>query len=104
MDIGGNDAGFHFAGGGLLGRSDMVHRVDHGKELPCAPFIPHTSEGHCRPDGRMRILPAVFSDSRSIPFDVFWILCGPVKQRVQKLKQLVLAANQALIERFHGHA
>ena len=61
IDVGGNDVGFHFVGGGLLGRSGMVHRVDHGKELPCAPVVPQAGERHGRPDGRMGVLPAVFS-------------------------------------------
>ena len=53
IDVGGGDVGLDFVGDGLLGRSDMVHRVDHGRELPGAPVVLQASEGHGRPDGRM---------------------------------------------------
>ena len=48
----------------------MLHRVDYGKELRHAPVVPQASERHGRPDGRMRVLPPIFSDSRGVPFDV----------------------------------
>ena len=82
----------------------MVHRVDHGKEFPRAPVVPQASEGHCRPDGRMRVLPAVFSHAGDIPFDVAGIQLRLVEGRIQKLDQSMLAANEALIHSFHGHA
>ena len=52
----------------------------------------------------MRVLPAIFSHAGGVPFDVAWIQRRRVEGRVQKLDQPMLAANEALIHRFHGHA
>jgi len=71
--------------------------VDHGKEFPRAPVVSQASEGHCRPDGRMRVLSAVFSNSWGVPFDIAGIQRRRVERRIQKLDQPMLAGNEALI-------
>ena len=69
IDIGGNDVGFHFVGGNLLGDLAWFTGLIMVKSSHARRLSPKASKGHCRPDRRMRVLPAVFSNSRDIPFD-----------------------------------
>jgi hypothetical protein len=80
----------------------MVYRIDHAKELPCAPVVSQSREGHGRPDGRVSVLAAVFSYSGNVAFDVAGIQIRRVERRIQQLNQSMLAANEVPIQRLHG--
>ena len=82
----------------------MVHRIDHVEQFPRAPAVAQCGERHGRPDRRMRVLPAIFSHARDVPFDVAGIQIRLVERRVQELDQRMVPANQTLVHRFHRQA
>ena len=104
IDIGGNDVGFNLVDGGLGRCSTVIDRVDHGEKLPGAPVVALAGKGHGRPDRRMGVLSAVFPDAGNVAFDIAGIQFRLVEWRIEELDQAVLAADEVLVDRFHGPA
>lgn len=48
--------------------------------------------------------PPFFADSRDVAFDIAGIEIRRVEGWIEQLDELILAANEVLIHRFHGHA
>ena len=82
----------------------MVHRVDHGHQLPGAPAVAQFSEGHCHPDRPVGILPAILPYAGDVSLDVTGIQIRLVEGRVQELDQRLVPVDKALIRRLHGRA
>ncbi len=82
----------------------MVHRVDHGQQLPGALAVAQGGKRHRRPDRAVGVLPAVLAHARHVAADVAGIESRLVEGRIEQLDQRVVAAHQALVDRLHGQA
>jgi hypothetical protein len=78
------------------------------EQLPRAPVVPQTSEGHGRPDGRMGVLPAVFAHAGDVALDVAgfsadWSKGGsrswirPASRRTRRVSSASMAYVRALM-------
>ena len=73
-------------------------------QFPRPPAVAQRGERHRRPDRRVRVLAAVLSHARDVAFDVAGIQVRLVERRIEELDQRIVAADQALVHRLHGHA
>src|SRR6185503_5416073 len=104
VDVRGDRVGLHFVDGYGARGAGVVDRIDHAKELPGAIELAHLGEGHRRPDGRVRVLPAILAHAGDVALDVAGIQRGGVEWRLEELYQLALAAHEVLVQRLHGAA
>ncbi|MNM49875.1 hypothetical protein D3C81_608920 [compost metagenome] len=101
IDIGGHHVGLD------LVRVDqpaatLAHRVDQSQQFPGLGSIAQVGIGHARPDGCVRVLPAIFAHARQVALDVAGVEVAVVEGWVEQFDDADVAAHQMLVQRGHG--
>src|SRR5688572_368403 len=82
----------------------MIDRVEHREKRVGLVGPMKLGKGKHGPTGGMRILTAIFADSRRISFDVAWIEGCLVKRRSKKHGNLVVWPNELFFDFGHRQA
>eukprot|EP00825_Cyclidium_porcatum_P015593 TRINITY_DN18937_c0_g2_i1.p2 TRINITY_DN18937_c0_g2~~TRINITY_DN18937_c0_g2_i1.p2 ORF type:complete len:499 (+),score=45.42 TRINITY_DN18937_c0_g2_i1:295-1791(+) len=104
VDIGGQDVGLDFVGGGLGRGGRVADRIHEVKEAPRLFMLAQLRKGHGRPDGCMRVLPPVLAHAGNVPFDIARVEMGLVKGRIEHLNDPGLRPHQTLLHSPQGLA
>ncbi|MNE00643.1 hypothetical protein D3C80_930580 [compost metagenome] len=103
IDVGGHHIGFDLVG--IDQRvAALAHRVDQAQQFPGLVGIAQVRVGHARPDGRMGVLPAVFTHPWQVPLDVARVQLALVEGWVEQFDDADVTAYQVAVQRRHGQA
>src|ERR1700723_683503 len=83
-------------------RPRSVDRLERLKQLARFVAVPQFRESDQRPNRRVRVLAAVFPDSRNVALDVPGIMRGVIKRRRQEQGQPGRSPDQMVIDRSHS--
>src|SRR6266550_274890 len=83
-------------------RRSMVNGIKQRKQFTAPIAVAEQSKCDHRPDGAVRILPAVFTHARRIALDITRIELSLIERRSEKQYQSIAATDQIFVHRCHS--
>src|SRR5207253_242494 len=94
VDVGGDDVRLDLVTGDVRFAVPVTDRVDQPEQFPRALDLSGGGERHDRPDGGVRILPAILANAGDVALDVTWIQVRLVERRVEQLDHADVALHE----------
>ena len=101
VDVGGHDVRLDLVPVHAGAGAGVVDRVEDGEQLAGLVAVAERGEREDRPDGAVRVLPAVLADARQISLDVAGILGGVVEGWGEQQHEPVAEAHEELVDGSH---